>query len=231
MKKLFYYAMMAMMMMGSAVVISACESSSDSDDPDSGEVDTRLDNVVPKDIRDKMGRYITFYNGVNPPNVEGVYLMSPDILVYSSDNTFSIGDVFSDLYFRLSNQNSKNNTIDYQENQGKQTQVGSGAFISGEGNNFTIFFNNTGKIYDIKVKTAMVISGTKTSSGIANLRYALALIDKDPDPDNIAMEIGEFRIFEDKDGLTEFSEWPTGTRAGGFSIELPSFVSGSNLEY
>ena len=45
------------------------------------EVDPRIDNVVPDDIRDKMEDYMPIYNGTTPPTIDGIYLVSPVKLV------------------------------------------------------------------------------------------------------------------------------------------------------
>ena len=141
MKKIFHFALMAAMLLPSALLLNAC-GGDDKDDPDSGDVDARLEKVIPSDIRRQMEKYMTIYDGVNPPNVEGIYLMSPQKLVYDSTNNFDTDHKFADLIMNLFNQNSKNNTIDYKERQGSNLSAsGNGAFISGEGNNFSIYFN------------------------------------------------------------------------------------------
>ena len=99
-----------------------------------------------------------------------------------------------------------NNTIDYEAKQNTSTQNGNGAFISGEGNNFTIFFNTNGKDGNATYKMALVLSGTKTSAGIRNLEYAFVMLEKN-DPDNEKMDVGTYRIVKDGDGISEPTTW------------------------
>jgi hypothetical protein len=185
------------------------------------EVDNRFNDVVPADIREKLEKYITIYNGVNPPNVEGVYLVDPFVTVYCEDEGtggYEPGDLVASNYIKLSNQNFTNNTLDYENMSvsGNSHSTGEGAFISGSGNNFTAFFNTIGESSDIYTKTALVISGTKSASGIQNLQYAFIMVEKGYDPNEVLMKEGVFRVFKDQDGLSINTSWPSR------SISIPS---------
>lgn len=187
------------------------------------EEDTRLDNVVPSDIREELEEYMPIYTGVNPPNIEGIYFMDPSVTVYCEDEGnggYSPGTLVYSKYIRFSNQNTLYNTLDYEEkDEGGNTSVGKGAFISGSDNNFTAFFNVEGydTESDIHFKTAMVISGTKTLSGVEDLIYAFIMVEKDDDPNEELMDEGVFRVFKDQDGLAVATSWPT--KAAGFNPE------------
>ncbi|MBQ9215623.1 MAG: hypothetical protein IJ159_02575 [Prevotella sp.] len=212
MKKFFQFALMAAMMLPSALVLNAC-GDDDDDNGDSGTIDTRLEKVIPNEYRKQMEKYMTIYDGVNPPNVEGIYVMSKGVNVYDSEGYYDPGDEVTDTYMNLSNQNMTNNTIDYKERQGSDTsQTGNGAFISGEGNNFSIYFNTSGNSHGVTFKLALVVSGTKTSDGIRNLFYAFVMTEKGADPDKKVMAEGGFRVFKDGDGLASNAEWPSSTR-------------------
>lgn len=171
--------------------------------------DPRLDDVVPEDIQDKISEHIPIYNGVNPPNIEGVYFVDPFVAVFCEDNGFEPGAQVVPVYIRFSNQNAEFNTLDYEEKSVNSADEGKGAFICGSGSRFTAFFNTVGYTKDIFNKTALVVSGTKTSSGIENLYYAFIMIEKGEDPDNILMQEGYFRVFKDEDGLSVTTTWPS----------------------
>ena len=196
-----------MMMLAMVMALSMVSCGSDDKDDNGGQKDTRISSVVPTEYRNKLERYIEIYDGVNPPNVEGVYLSSPTVLVYTSDNVFEPGKTFADKYYKFENQNSTNNTIDYQAKQSTAIQTGNGAFISGSGNNFTIFFNSTERDGEITTKMALIVSGTKTSEGIRNLKYAFVMLDK-YDPNNKKMDVGTYRVVKDGDGISEPASWP-----------------------
>lgn len=173
-------------------------------------VDERLNNVVPEEIQAKMRDYMPIYTGVNPPNVEGVYFMDPCSTVYCEDNGYEVGHVISSCYIQFMNQDFTNNTLDYKDMEpGLSSRTGKGAFISGSGNHFTAFFNTSGVSLGISVKTALLISGTKTNDGISDLHYAFVMVEKGSDPDHELMEEGVFRVFKDQDGLAVNTQWPS----------------------
>lgn len=167
----------------------------------------RINQVVPSYIQEKMKKYIPIYNGNTPPNVEGGYLISEMATVYCEDNVYAPGEVVADTYIRFSNQNTSNNTLDYEEKSLESVSTGKGAFISGTGNNFTAFFNTVGASFGISTKTALVISGTKTSNGIKDLCYAFIMVEKGSDPEGKLMDEGVFRVFKDQDGMAANSNW------------------------
>ena len=188
----------------------------------------RIDQVVPSDIREQMEPYIDIYDGNNPPNIEGEFVVSPMELVHSTQG-FSPGDIFADLYIKFYNQNIHNNTLDYKEKQSSSEATGTGAFISGEGSNFSVFFNTEGvshfSDYDIIDKTALIISGTKVEGGISNLQYAFVMVEKSDDPSHHVIDVGVFRVFHDQDGFSPVSNWYSAKRrVGGYNPTLPSYL-------
>lgn len=194
--------------------------------------DERLESVVPEEILDKLDDHMPIYNGVNPPNVEGVYYIDPFVAVYCEDygnGGYEPGHIVYSHMIRFSNQNDDYNTLDYEErsNSGSRGE-GKGAFISGTGDNFTAFFNTSMVQSDgvTTSKTALVISGTKTSSGIKNLYYAFVMVEK-YDPYEELMEEGVFRVFKDEDGLSVNTTWNasrTLVNPGDFKWSIYSYV-------
>lgn len=180
-------------------------------------IDERLNNVVPEDIQAKMEEHMPIYTGVNPPNIEGTYFMDPFETVFCEDygsGGYESGYIINSYYCQFLNQNFENNTIDYKEasSVGSDSSVGNGAFISGSGNNFTAFFDTSGESQGISTRTALVISGTKTSEGIEDLYYAFVMVEKGDDPNHELMNEGIFRVFRDQDGLSVNASWPATTR-------------------
>lgn len=178
--------------------------------------DERFNNVVPEDIQEKMSDYMPIYPGVNPPNVEGTYYIDPFETVFCEDyktswESYYPGYIISSYYCSFMNQDNERNTLDFmdQSTSGNSSDVGNGAFISGSGNNFTAFFNTVGEALGIYNRTALVISGTKTDEGIADLYYAFVMVEKGDDPNDELMDEGIFRVFRDQDGLSVNTSWPT----------------------
>ena len=190
----------------------------------------RIDQVIPEDIREQMEPFIPIYDGNNPPTIEGVFVIDSPEVVHDTTNNYKKGDTgFTPIYMRFLNQDVMNNTLDYEERDVYNGKVvgessGPGAFISGEGNNFSVFFSTTGvnhyDKYDISVKTSLVISGTKTDSGIKDVRYAFVLTDKGADPDHHVMDKGGFRVFKDSDDFASKATWPSGARSWGWDYHV-----------
>ena len=189
------------------------------------EVDDRIHTVIPEEIRDVIDEYIPIYDGMNPPNIEGSYYLSPQILIGSSLSYDQIGKEYSAEYQKYGNQDMEKNTIDMVRVQGGGTEwdKGSGAFISGTGNNFTIYFdmagesrytNDSGVEISVPTKMAYIVSGTKTSSGIKNLTVGFVMKEKGYDPDEMIVDVGTFRFFTDQDGMCEATSWPYGNQYG-----------------
>lgn len=175
--------------------------------------DERFDDVVPQEWQSKLTNHMPIYSGMNPPNVEGVYLMHPMIATYCSWR--DAGWEAVEEVFRLSNQNIEDNTIDcesYESYSGNliHYSIGNGTFISGEGNNFTIFFIMESQSQALsKAISASIISGTKTAEGIVNMHFAKMMLEMEikPDAEYNGMGIGDVNIFHDSDGLSENTIW------------------------
>lgn len=175
-------------------------------------VDPRLPEVVPPHILGPLEEHIPIYNGINPPRIEGSYRIDPMETVYCEDEGqggFAPGKIVKSYDIRFFSQNTTKNTISYEgytvDNSSHESS--NGAFISGSGNYFTVFFNTVGQSQGISTKTALVISGEKTSTGIKDLHYAFVMVEKGSDPNNKLMKTGVFRVFKDKDGLAKAVTW------------------------
>lgn len=183
------------------------------DTPDD-EVDDRIHTVIPEEIRDVIDEYIPIYDGMNPPNIEGSYYLNPQILIGSSLSYDQVGTEYAPEYQKYGNQDMVNNTIDMVRVQGRDYTIewdkGSGAFISGTGNNFTIYFDMEGESYGIMTKMVYIVSGTKTDTGIKNLTAGFILKEKGDDPEGTLVPVGTFRFFTDQDGMCETTTWPYG---------------------
>lgn len=194
--------------------------------------DTRMDQVVPVELQEKISQYIPLYSGINPPKVEGCYLMSPATCVYCEDYGdagYAPGTIMNDMYLRFMNQNPSENTVDYSGCQGGIVEHGNGAFICGHGNYFTAYFDTEGEDseYGVTYKIALVISGTVSEQGIKDCYYAFIMTEKHGDTGGHFMKEGVFRVFDDGDGLAEKSAWPV-LETEMVDMGLPSGVKWAN---
>lgn len=177
-----------------------------------GEIDPwgeepKIETVVPPAILDKLKPYIPIYEGVSPPVVNGAYIFEPMIAVYCEDGVYSPGTEVNSQTIRFSNQNNSKLTLDYDGKSDGITEKSTGVYVSGSGDNFTAYFNTVGTSQGISTKTALVISGTKASTGIRNIRYAFVMVEKGSDPEHKLMAEGVFRVFKDRDELAQNTNW------------------------
>ena len=181
--------------------------------------DERITQEIPIEYLSKMSAYMPIYSGNTPPNIEGVYNMSPCVMVYDSNGSFEPGHKFNSVVTELTNQNMSQNTLTYRDEEIKSDGTVSSssnkaeAKIVGNGDNFTMFVvitsNSTNGSW---TKIASLLSGIKTSSGIKDFYEGFVMLDK-YDPDNKKMKIGQFRIINDQDGMSEPTTWKTRQRA------------------
>jgi hypothetical protein len=206
MKRMNFFSLLPLLAVA-ALMFTACGS----DDDDAGNtpnayVDSRITNVVPEQYLNQIRNHMKINDGLTPPNIEGIYLMHVSTLVFDSYNAKGI-DTFNDAYFRFYDQNTVNKTVKLLESGGTDG-TGTGAYISGEGNNFTVFLNMSGSSHGFTFKEAVIISGTMTSEGIRNMEYCLLMIDNNDYEEKYIMKPGRFRIIKDGDGMSENATWP-----------------------
>lgn len=165
-------------------------------------------DVIKLELQDSLRAHEFEINeGIEPPNVEGCYLLSPMDLQYASDNYVN---TFYDLTFRFFGQYQRGR-LSYQEKQNNEAFGNSiMANAIGKGNKFSVYtiqvISNTNTSGDTlwKCTIATVVSGLKDSTGIANCQYAYVLKDKWAKNDyyySRLPEINTFRIWNDLDSL------------------------------
>ena len=178
-----------------------------------------LDTTIPQDLLDELDDYMPIYYGDTPPNIEGVYREHTTTLVYDSSGGYSPGSTFIDMIFKFFNQDMMNNVLDYRalevytDGSIASDETSLESYIMGNGNNFTVYFNISGNIYygqdyDLTMKQAIIISGTKAEDGIRNQYYSFVMVDKSDDPDHTIVDVGTIRVFYDSDGWSETTTWP-----------------------
>jgi hypothetical protein len=162
---------------------------------------------------------LELYRGSNPPNVEGIYLGDSQYCVYSSDG---MQDWYTySYYYNLSDQTGDTLTVAFDGGGGSDVSDGDLAYISGEGNNFSIFVEVNGIDTGITYTNVTVYSGTIDTDGIHDFQFGFIMTAKGPDPTGWLMDVGEDRIFIEDDYLAARYEgaWPP---TGGDALPLSS---------
>ena len=166
------------------------------------ELSTEIKNIVPdatlKIITD-LGMPIN--KGSSPTNLVNYFKVTPFVLKASNRSSDNIGSTYSDYVFYLHDQDNAKLSIKLDYKNGPESGTGLGGFISGNGNDFSVFIkvrstNSSGTYADL----IHIISGTMTSTGIKNLYFANFMLDNFGNSGWIANEEG--RIFWDSDGTS-----------------------------
>jgi hypothetical protein len=144
------------------------------------------------------------FEGLNPPDVTGRYIIDPYVLVASNfEDSSEPGREFARLTTRFSEFSPDNLTLKVDLDQGGNEGEGFGSFISGQGNNFTIYVRIERERDEFTTLETRVYSGTLEDRGIRNLYVSLFMIDDRGDPEGNLIENGEGRLFRDEDGFSE----------------------------
>ncbi len=161
-----------------------------------------IPNDVLKAIEDN-GHII--YDGYTPPALDGKYLMSPSVLVSSNfDDPYLPGHLFVDGVIEFSDFDPQALTLKVTIAEGGLQGVGYGSFISGNGNNFTVYVKVEAKdLSGHELLQTEVYSGTLEPGGIRNLQRSLFMVDDHGDPNDEYIGNGQGRLAKDSDGFSE----------------------------
>ena len=157
--------------------------------------------IIPEEtLRQIRAQGMPIYEGTNPPNIEGIYLLDNLRFHYSSDpgeKGFTKGDKAVNYKYRFYEQNGVKLKSDYRALKFGVNDIatGSGAIISGSGNNFTVFLNHAAHTEGVKNNDIILISGEITPEGIKDLLLTLTVTEKE-DTNNQIMKVGVYRIFQ-----------------------------------
>ena len=156
---------------------------------------SEVTKVVSQDLIKKMADAgATIYGGTNPPAVEGSFTTGALELIHSSFGIDKdpLRGRFDGFFYKFYGKNGSNIKVDYSNHSGgTYAAQGVKAAISGEGDNFTIFFIN-------KAGDLHAISGTFTGDAIEGFQevdYVKVAARNSP--------VGTVRVLKSKDGRAE----------------------------
>ena len=175
-------------------------------DDDNANLPDQIKKFVPQNVIDSFKHAgFTINEGKNPPLMNGIYNFKPDLCVYDNSIYDQAGELFDDYRIRFRDQDNSNFSIatDYKSLAGGDAGNGSGSFISGDGNTFTVFIDAQGQESGITYKAVICFSGEKTSTGIKNLQLGTYLKEKGNDPNDELVDPGTTRAFNDNDKISE----------------------------
>jgi len=199
------------------IVFMACDNGSNGGD-NSNDLTEDIHNIIPADILEafnKIGIEINY--GRNPPNIEGIFLCSPMVLVRSNfTDGWLPGRQISDEHLTFSKQDNINLTVVCNYDISSTAGSGLGSFITGSGNKFSVFTEISGTSSGYPYKSVEIRSGEITATGIKNY-YMSGIITEDA-PTTIKR--GQGRLYYDKDGFSE--------KLSSISTSMSIFAPGEN---
>lgn len=182
-----------------ALLFSSCKKS-DSTNNNTKNFPTPINNIVSQSMIDSLTRAgAAIYAGTTPPSVNGIYLMHTDSCVFDNSPGNFAGTLFVDYKFQFSNQDNSQFTIQVAQKDiysGIINPLPANIYISGNGNNFSIFMYSMLTPTGITVQKYNILSGTVTSTGIQNFQNTLYLRSKGSDPSNLVAPAGTIRVFK-----------------------------------
>lgn len=164
----------------------------------------KIQQIVPAALlRDLKTKGMPINEGLTPPTIEGIFISNPHTLEvpYGPDDPNQKGYVFSSLTIRFSSQDNKELSVKIDTKSGSTISSGTGGFISGTGNKFSIFAELLVQSGTATGKQLRIFSGEITPQGIKDFYTTLVFTEKN-DPNRHFLEVGQARIIKDSDGLT-----------------------------
>ena len=166
---------------------------------------------------------MTIHRGDNPPDIVAALLgnqakakandgvtvvMKPFVLVETLvPNDPCAKCNWYDLYIMFDEQDIENNEVTIRMRHYEEPEIApEGGFISGDGNNFSVFIEQTQDFDGKIVEMVSLFSGTVTSAGISDPQLAGVMIENSGVPGR--MPNGTGRSYKDGEDLAEISEWP-----------------------
>ena len=170
------------------IMFSGCKKDADPPSVDEEGLTENIHNIIPDEYIETLIELGFEINGGNmPPNIDGKYLAETLELV--ATNTFGGIAKQWDMYVTFSGQNNNTLTVnaDYtmQSEQGPLSANGSGSYIVGKGNKFTVFVDAERKQDGYTAKTVEFFSGEIITNGIKNYQWGVIMVDNAGDPLNV----------------------------------------------
>ena len=128
--------------------------------------------IIPEELIGKMkANGMTINEGMNPPNIQGIFATGDLKMTYTSlgdDDGYSVGQEIPSYRYKFYDQKGTKVKTDYINEWITSTEraTGRGTIISGEGNKFTAYLDVNITNGEVKSRDVSVLSGEITPEGI-----------------------------------------------------------------
>lgn len=164
----------------------------------------KIQEIIPDkylNVLKEMG--MTINEGTNPPDITGIYLASPLLLLKTNvEGDYPLGYRFADARYSFSGQNANDFSIQVASKQVNVTAQSQKAAISGSGNNFTVYSMETVSNNTNSAVFAYLYSGVLDGNAIKDLKMAFINVDNS-NGGTVFMAEGKARISYDADNTSE----------------------------
>lgn len=190
-------------------------SKSDKNEPKRFDIPSETETIISEEFIAKMANNGMIINeGINPPNIEGVFATGILKMIYTSlEKDFPIGEEIKSYRFKFYDQVGTRVKTDYVNEAfiNEEQATGRGTIISGSGNKFTAYLDMNIIDSGIKTRDVSVLSGEITPNGIKDFQYGFLKIEKTGDFRNKLVPDRTIRIWVSKDKLAvRKKQYPTG---------------------
>ena len=190
-------------------------SKSDKNEPKRFDIPSETETIISEEFIAKMANNGMIINeGINPPNIEGVFATGILKMIYTSlEKDFPIGEEIKSYRFKFYDQVGTRVKTDYVNEAfiNEEQATGRGTIISGSGNKFTAYLDMNIIDSGIKTRDVSVLSGEITPNGIKDFQYGFLKIDTPGDFRNKLVPERTIRIWVSKDKLAvRKKQYPTG---------------------
>ena len=186
------------------IMFSGCKKDADPSPVDEDGLTEEIHNIIPDEYIKTLKELGLVINGGNtPPIIEGKYFANTLELV-AKNYPGAIARQW-DMYITFSGQNNKTLTVnvDYtmQTELEPMSANGSGSFIVGEGNKFTVFVDARRIYGGYTAKTVEFFSGEIITDGIKDYQWGIIMVDDAGDPLDAWISNGESYLKKAGNGL------------------------------
>ena len=184
------------------IMFSGCKKDADPTPVDKDGLTEDIHNIIPDEHIETLKELGLKINGGNmPPNIEGKYFAETLELVATNTPGGRVAQQW-DMYVTFSGQNNETLTVNVDYTM--QTELeplsanGSGSYIVGKGNKFTVFVDARRIYGGYTAKTVEFFSGEIITDGIKNYQWGIIMIDNAGNP--LGYWIGDGKSYVKKAG-------------------------------
>lgn len=186
------------------ILVTNCSKKEENTVPDNG-LPPEVNSLVPEKVLTILDSLkMPIFKGDNPPDVTGTFIISPNVLIRTTNEDDEIGEKHTDYFLTFvspdegsaSFRTITSNSIDQKSGNGPES------YIVGDGAAFTVFtkMETSNESSNDSFITIEVYTGGIYDDGISNLYSASVMLDDKGDPNDHYMENGAGRVFMDGDG-------------------------------